>query len=111
MIKIFIVVRCTQFVSYSCVADADQQAPHKDVSNPEPDVHGTVVLQSKRRVSAWSCGEWSRAALALFSAECVACARTAASCYQGCWLPKYKRDPEIMLDDENLGQHPSVHNE
>ncbi|XP_035453063.1 uncharacterized protein LOC118278099 [Spodoptera frugiperda] len=63
---------------------------------------------SKRRVSAWSCGEWSRAALALFSAECVACARTAASCYQGCWLPKYKRDPEIMLDDENLGQHPSV---
>ncbi|XP_022815675.1 uncharacterized protein LOC111348961 [Spodoptera litura] len=61
---------------------------------------------SKRGLCACPCGAWSRAALAMFSAECVACARAAACCYQQCWLPKYKRDPEITLDNEYLGQHP-----
>ncbi|KAH9644761.1 hypothetical protein HF086_015520 [Spodoptera exigua] len=108
VILLFLRQRCAVEAGASpeAVSTSTTHTLHTHITDRSP-----CVLQNKRRkdvagACACSCSTRPLAALALF-AENVVSARAVVRQTQ----PKYKRDPEITLDNESLGKHPREQND
>lgn len=66
-----------------------------------------LLLQTKQSLSTRppSSGDASLTPLPLLPGDCVVCARAARG-HEERGRPKYKRDPEIAVDNEFIGYHP-----